>query len=329
MDMAGETGNGPERAALYQALAEALAPDGPPEWMAEEGRNWPLYNVVASLVRESPTARQAVVALEGVPSRPLERLKDSVFALFTGSFRPYCDLYESTWVSGRPMGPETFQVERLYRAAGLEVDGAELADHAAYELAFLGYLASMGESELERSFIRKHAGRWLPSLGRRLTLSGDLVYGTLGALLVGWLEEALRRPVDTFTKVERSILRPSIPNPEACSLCGFCVQACPSRSLQIVESDTETKLYLYHDTCQGCGRCRKACEFGALLLEPRQNVTCLYGDNRILLRSSFRASCAICDSPLISEAEMAFVRQELGNPYWLECCQDCRPTAML
>jgi ferredoxin len=327
MAMAGELGTGQGRAALYQVLAEALAPDGPPEWMAEEGRRWPLYETAASLAQVSPSARRAVHALEGIPAQPLEQLKESCSGVFANSLCPYSDLYESTWINGRPMGPVTIQVEQLYRAAGLEIDGAELADHAAYELAFLGYLAGMNESELERSFIRMHAGRWLPSLGRRLTLSGDLVYGTLGALLAGWLVEAVRR--HSITEAEGSVLRPSIPNPEACSLCGFCVQVCPSRSLQVLESETETVLYLYHETCRGCGRCQKACEFGALLLEPRQNATCLHGENRILLRSSFRASCAICDSPLISEAEMAFVRQELGSPLWLECCQECRPTAML
>lgn len=329
MVMAGELGNGRGRAALYQMLAEALAPEGPPEWMAEEGRSWPLYEAAAGVGSISPSARRAVVSLEEVTSRPLERLKESYATLFTGSFRPHCDLYESTWVSGRPMGPASVQVERLYRAAGLEIEGAELADHAAYELAFLGYLAGMDESELERKFIREHAGRWLPSLGRRLTFSGDGVYGTLGALLAGWLEEALRRPVDTCNKAQRSVLRPSIPNPEACSLCGFCVQVCPSRSLQIVESETETILYLNHETCRGCERCHKACEFEALMLVPWQNLPVMHPETRVRLRSSLRASCAICDSPLVSEAEMAFMRQELGNPFWLECCQECRPTALL
>jgi TorA maturation chaperone TorD len=171
MDRASEKDIGRRRATVYLLLAEALAPDGPPEWMAEEGRKWPLYEAASSLAILSTSANRTMFALEGIPDQPLVRLKNSFSKLFTRTLRPYSDLYESTWISGRPMGPEMIQVERLYRAAGLEMDGSELADHAAMELAFLAHLAGVDERELERNFIRKHAGRWLPFLGKRLSLS--------------------------------------------------------------------------------------------------------------------------------------------------------------
>jgi TorA maturation chaperone TorD/Pyruvate/2-oxoacid:ferredoxin oxidoreductase delta subunit len=323
----GRIGSG--RAVVYQALAETLSPEGPPVWMTLEGRAWPLFKAILSLHPPPPSARRAIRELQKIARRSIKQLEDSHSSLFTGSLINHSILYESAWVNGHPMGPEMFQVERLYHAAGLEIVGAELADHASLELAFLAYLTEEGERELERNFIRQHAGRWLPALGRRLFQSGDPVYAPVGALLTGWIEEAERLlPITTPYPVGCD-MRPSIPKSEACTLCGFCVQACPTRSLLIVENDTTTMLILYPESCRSCGHCQKACEFGAISLAARQDTSLYPGEEAIFLHSSPRASCSICGSSLVSQAEMDFVRQTLGDPLWLDFCQDCRSSAVL
>jgi TorA maturation chaperone TorD/Fe-S-cluster-containing hydrogenase component 2 len=314
---------------VYLALAETLAPDGPPGWMTMEGRDWPLYKAVLSLDPSPPSASRAIRELEKISRRSIKQLKGNYSSFFIGSHHNNFSLYESAWVSGRPMGPELLQVERLYLAAGLEIEGAELADHASLELSFLAYLVEQDEREMERNFIRQHAGRWLPSLGRRLFLSEDPVYAPVGAFLAEWIEEAGRTSANTTLYPVRSASLPTISRPEACTLCGFCVQVCPTHSLRIVENDTTTMLLLYPESCRSCGRCQKACEFGALLLTDRQDTPAYPGEKAIHLHSSPRASCKICASLLVSQAEMNFIHKILGDPHWLDCCQDCRPLVVL
>src|SRR3989304_6750995 len=72
--------------------------------------------------------------------------------------------------------------------------GAGLPVHASLESAFLAHLADVEQVanpstslraglSYEQQFIKQHAGRWLPELGRTLARSGDEVYGPIGQLL--------------------------------------------------------------------------------------------------------------------------------------------------
>jgi TorA maturation chaperone TorD len=148
------------RADLYHALAEALAE--PPDWLALPGDEWPLFESAARLAPSSEAARRAVASLARVRAESSAARHQRYAALFAGAGRPRFWLYESAHLSGRLLGPQTFAVERLYHAAGLESASAELPDHASTELAFLAYLAEQGADNIERGFITKHAGRWLP-----------------------------------------------------------------------------------------------------------------------------------------------------------------------
>jgi NAD-dependent dihydropyrimidine dehydrogenase PreA subunit len=222
--------------------------------------------------------------------------------------------------SGRLLGPETLAVERLYRAAGLEVAGAELPDHVSLELAFLAYLVEQEapSGRLERSFIRRHAGRWMPELGLRLARSRDEAFGPVGDLLAGWINERLR-PV-MHPKKTRSAL-PVISQSQDCTLCGFCVQACPRHALKIFETGHETALTLLEEACTGCGKCERACDFGAIRLLP---CTRGQGEGQRLLYSSPRLACPVCGTATVSRAEFEFVAARIGRPDWLEICPGCR-----
>jgi TorA maturation chaperone TorD/ferredoxin len=317
------------RAALYQALAEMLTADGSPDWMAGPGITWPLYQAAQSLAPSSASARLAKQALAAIPSRTAAALRESHRDLFARSSPPYFSMYESAWISGRLLGPETLEVERLYRAVGLEPEGSELPDHASVELAFLAYLAGGGsQTEIaEREFIRQHAGRWLPSFGRGLARSGDRAYAAVGQPLIGWLGEARCHPVQ---RRRAGCGQPSIPFFDDCTLCGFCVQACPARALEIIESKTETALRLFPSLCMGCGRCERACEFKALRMEVPPIVSDGPSEkDAVILRLSLRAYCPSCGNATVSRAELDFVRDQLDNPTWLENCLDCRPIAFI
>jgi ferredoxin len=221
-------------------------------------------------------------------------------------------LYESLHRHGTMLSPETMDLEHIYRAAGLERVGAELPDHASIELTFLAYSAErqMVDRErasdwrlVERRFIQKHAGRWLPELGRSLAETGDLVYGPVGMLLWRWISEASRPAARNKSTTLRQKPLPHLKLRDACTLCGFCVQVCPVRALAIHETDGETRLLLNPAACLGCRKCVPICESGALSIIERPSAGRESARGWTLLRASSRAQCPACRRPTVSRAE--------------------------
>ena len=339
------------RAELYHTLAEVLSP--PPLWMAQASVEWPLYGVVRDLRPFSPAAQQATEALVDIqPESELAR-QGRYDDLFMGNGRPRLWLYESMMVNGRLLGPETQKLALLYQAAGLEIISSELPDHASMELTFLGYVAEMQANnpenrrrwqKLERDFIKKHAGRWLPDVGRALVRSGDAVYAPIGKLLVDWLQEALQPP---SKKMKTAVRLPIIPTESDCTLCGFCVQVCPTKALAVYETEQETSLLLNIAACIGCSKCEHICDPHALSMAaiemaaldmarvegesplPQPSPSRERGPGITVLRRSPRAACLGCGRPLVSQAELAYVAAQLGHPTWLDYCMDCRAQVMM
>lgn len=304
---------------LYHLLAEALAE--PPAWLTPVGREWPLYDLAMSLAHESEAAQHAVEALADVRAESIVARRRRYTALFGGAGRPQVWLYESAFLTGRILGPETFAVERAYRAAGVEPIGAELSDHAALELAFIAQLIDRGEDQAAWAFIQQHAGRWLPDLGRALARSGDEVYCPIGLLLT-----AAFTLTPGFTSRRGGRIRlPIIQSTADCTLCGFCVQVCPTHALNIRETHTETTLRLNLAACLGCGQCERACEQRVMSLS-RPGTEAMKGWQT--LRESPRVRCPSCGQPTVSRAEFDYVAAQMGQPAWLAYCLSCRPAFM-
>jgi len=306
------------RAELYHLLAEALA--DPSEWLACAGREWPLLNSAVNFAPESAAVRRAVEALAEVRAESPAARRKRYDALFTGTGRPVVWLYESAFLTGRILGPETLAVEQAYRVAGVEPIGAELADHVSLELAFLAQLALVGQEAIspgEQQFIKQHAGRWLPELGRALARSGDEVYGPIGQLLA-----AVFAP-DRSPRKKGTDRRPSLQSAADCTLCGFCVQVCPTRALSIRETPMETALMLNAAACIGCGKCERPCETHVLKMnQPAESSEA--GAGWQMLRQSPRVMCPSCGQPTVSRAEFEYVAAQIGQPAWLAYCLDCR-----
>ncbi len=321
------------RSDLYMALAEALA--DPPDWLALPGSEWPLYSFSSKLSPSSPDARHAMAKIQRIPAEPLAMRQERYDALFSGPGRPRFWLHESLYRSGKLFGPETVEVEAIYRAAGLVPVGAELPDHASLELAFLAYIAQQqsisGEEtrpwqEIERKFIQQHAGRWLPALGRDLAGSQDEVYAPIGQFLAGWLTNIAQPFPRGYTRPSYR-WTPELQKAEDCNLCGFCVQVCPQRTLAIRENAMETVLVSSTSICSGCRKCERICPTHALRIEKLEAGTEAPVET-VVLRSSPRAQCPTCGQPTVSQAEIEAIVEKIGNLPWIELCPDCRLVSM-
>lgn len=303
-----------DRTALYAAFAEVLAT--PPDWLSSPGREWPLFELAARLLPDSP----AMPGLSTLPAQSQPERQARYDALF-GNGRPRFWLHESGYLGGRILGEETFAVARFYRNSGIEVNGGELPDHAALEMAFLAHLVESGNLEAERMFLDQHALRWLPALGRSLTSCKDPLYATIGQLLADFLDRFAEPSVNEVAPDQTGLQIPVLTRSEACTLCGFCVQRCPTNALYIHETETITSLMLNADNCNGCERCMPACQDGLLALMSASDAD---RTQTKLLLSSERVPCSSCGAPTVSRAEINYMIRKIGHPVWLELCLTCR-----
>jgi TorA maturation chaperone TorD/Pyruvate/2-oxoacid:ferredoxin oxidoreductase delta subunit len=321
------------RSELYGAFAEVFS--DPPDWLALSGSEWPLYSIATDLAISSINGQQAIERMQGISPEPIAIRQERYNALFSGPGRPRFWLYESLYRSGKLFGSETMDVEGIYRTAGLVIEGAELPDHVSLELAFLAYVANQQVVsdpqtgtwvEIERNFIKAHAGLWLPALGRDLAASGDEVYAPIGQLLADWLMGS-RQPLHHGYSPPTGLCTPVLQKVENCNLCGFCVQVCPRRVLRIHEDSGETVLLRSGRSCNGCGKCVRICPVRVLMLGKLITGAGISGE-MVVLRSSPRAHCPKCGRPTVSQAELECIVGQIGRLPWLELCQECRFISM-
>jgi nitrate reductase assembly molybdenum cofactor insertion protein NarJ/ferredoxin-like protein FixX len=309
-----------DHADLYALLAETLAE--PPDWMCLSGGEWPLFETLTSLASESEAARRHLELLAGIPSEGSDQRRERYETLFA-SGRPRFWLYESAAKTGKILSPLTFEMARLYRAAGLEAAGAELPDHISLELAFLSHLEGLDTiSSFQQQFLEKH-GDWMIDLGRALKQSGDPVYAPLGQLLADWMTERMilsTHPVTVTHDAVRNRLLPVILRADDCTLCGFCTQVCPTRALKVMQNADGNFLSLNTTECVHCIKCERICEFHALKMSLPVPGT----GETLILRQSPHARCQTCGKPIASQAEMNYIVSQIGEAPWQHLCLDCR-----
>lgn len=322
-------------APIYTGLSEILAPPdegNSSDWVLLPGKEWPIFKAAVQLVshceRPSKPLRNAVLNLADVPARCKYEHLESYNRLFIGREGPIIWLYESKHISGRIPGPATFIVQSLYTKAGLEIIGAELADHASLELAFLAFLAQKecGDkedisiwAEARQLFIKKHAGRWLPGVGKRLMQTTTPFWVAVGSLLIAVLHKTRKKTIHESGSNVHKV--PTLSNSKNCSLCGFCMQTCPTQALNITEDTSTTELRLKPALCIDCGKCVHICPDNLILMEDDETSN----NETVVLRQSTRLKCPQCGCATVSQVELETVAARLGSkPEWLTFCVDCR-----
>lgn len=311
---------------VYASLSEVLMPSvqvGLPEWLASSGKEWPIYEACVHLAEEleNPKLDQCVRALSEIPISSLDRRLDEYEALFIGNGNPPIWLNESYYVDGRIVGPILFSTLDMYKEAGLDIAGAELADHAGLELAFLAYLVDKEKNDPEffrewkqarQLFIKNHCERWLPEVGRLMFRSIYPGWSAIGLLMIALFSS-------TVNKINNKNILPHIAEPDRCTLCGFCVQVCPTGALRIHEDETMSSLQLETSLCNSCTNCMKICPENVLSLS-----VALSDQTQVLLRESPLARCSNCGEKTFSQAELDYTQKVLGNSEWLAYCLKCR-----
>ena len=316
-------------AIIYQGLAEALAWP-PAEWLAARGREWPLWQplVVVASSSGDPVWQDAVLKLADVPQAGLQTRRRELERIYWPKEKPPLRLYACQVLDGRFPGPTTFIIKRLYEKVGLEVAGAEMPDYIAVELAFLAWVCDQESNDVagtdewravRRSFLVKHASQWMPKVAWALQDSAYPAWAAIGVVLAASLKaHRLLKPVRASGAAVRRAV-PYIPVVEDCTLCGFCVQVCPTKALHIHEDDIHTELWLQPQKCVACHKCEEVCDPGALTLASSAS------EKKVLLRVSDRARCPRCGAPTVSQAELSAVAAMLGeHPAWLDTCLNCR-----
>jgi len=193
------------RSAVYRFLSVALRPpdEGLAAVIADAG-------VHAALREASRAAGEGITApiqaaLSHFTGAAPGTLTDEFDRVFGHQVGHDCPPYEAQYTAG-----EIFQqtqciadVAGFYRAFGLDVgdEAHERPDHLSLELEFMHALAYReayarvhhGPADVElltdaqRTFLRDHLARWVPTFSRLVTRKTDGPYGALAALLERWI----------------------------------------------------------------------------------------------------------------------------------------------
>jgi hydrogenase-4 component H len=113
-----------------------------------------------------------------------------------------------------------------------------------------------------------------------------------------------------------------------CMGCGACANACPSRLIQMSDTQTERNFLFELGRCTFCAACRDACPQEAIVLTPQFELA-TPDTNDLRFHMTFRlAHCIECGAPINTERVVDVARERLlsedGDRAWLEVCPSCR-----
>lgn len=132
---------------------------------------WPAFEAFAEepAAQEDPAIRDAVMRIIQAPAEDIEGFEFEFNRLFVGPEELLAAPYETVYLSNERvlMRQATLSVRRAYEQAGMQVNAknVEPDDHAAYECAFMAWLAGRGDEKADEAFLafaKDHLSRWVP-----------------------------------------------------------------------------------------------------------------------------------------------------------------------
>ncbi len=172
---------GRKRAVAYKLFAEAYYP--PEERSLVQAER--IVRELSGICPEAETAIALMASGLAAAEGEVEELATDHARLFVGPFALLAPPYGSVYLDRerRLMGDSTLEVEAFYREAGLEVAEGfpEPPDHVVVELEYMHFLACQeinarrsGDPaagrfrHLQRTFLDRHLGAWLPDFTHRV-----------------------------------------------------------------------------------------------------------------------------------------------------------------
>ena len=150
------------------------------------------------------------------------------------------------------------------------------------------------------------------------------------------LHRAAPAPVDVVALPEGAPFGAVVLNVEGCTLCLYCVSACPTGAL--MDDPERPTLRFAEDACVQCGLCKATCPEKVISLKPQLDFRAATAQARVLKQEE-PFCCIACGKPFGVKSTIERVSAKLEGKHWmfkgsarrlevLKMCEDCRVTAM-
>jgi len=121
-------------------------------------------------------------------------------------------------------------------------------------------------------------------------------------------------------------------DPDSCTLCAQCAQACPTSAIQAGSEGTTVALSFDATSCTNCGQCTLVCpeiERGAIAVSGKVDLETLRAGRRTIIEGEVLV-CESCGKPIAPSSLMDRIGELLGDEfddtmaYLTRRCMDCR-----
>lgn len=118
-------------------------------------------------------------------------------------------------------------------------------------------------------------------------------------------------------------------DPELCTGCAACVQACPSRTIMSTETDEYREIHFDLTRCIYCGRCEDVCPDAAVALSPDFELSTGNKDDLHIRARYHLKHCTQCGAVVgtkrLVEKLAEEIRPKVGSlDAWMDLCTKCR-----
>jgi len=118
-------------------------------------------------------------------------------------------------------------------------------------------------------------------------------------------------------------------NPDRCTGCGACVEACPAGAVTLTDVDGRRIVEVWYGKCTQCARCQEVCPDNAITFKPTHDLT-TYSKEEIKHKVELPLTkCIICGKPITTDKQSAKINEKIepflpAIEYFSRLCLECR-----